>query len=303
MTVDEDRELTERLRRAYRRTPDPAQRRQQLEVVHAAVRAARPRRWGWRQRLVLGVALTLLLLPGLGLAAERAVPGDTLYPVKRLTERIVAVVDPDVVAEHRLDEAERLLRSDRPRDQLEAHLEQVLEQAGREVARRRRRVELAERYVALALEAAQHGVDLPLERLPTLAELERLRRRDRSPTLSPTAPPPTGPQPSPTAPASPPPAEASPTPPPPPPADQARVERFAVRDAGVVRLEIRRDGLRLVAVEPAPGWTWRADRSREPAAVRVGFTDGTRLVVFLAEHTDGGYRIHIEEHTRTTDQR
>ncbi len=46
---------------------------------------------------------------GAAVAAESTVPGDLLYPVKEVTERVRSIVDHDIIAEHRVDELETLL--------------------------------------------------------------------------------------------------------------------------------------------------------------------------------------------------
>ena len=48
----------------------------------------------------------MVLLPGAALAAEGAVPGDLLYPVKIAAERVLLLVDPNIEAEHRIEELE-----------------------------------------------------------------------------------------------------------------------------------------------------------------------------------------------------
>jgi hypothetical protein len=64
----------------------------------------------WRVRVPALAAALLIVLPvGTAFAAEDAVPGDLLYPVKRLVEPIRSVVDSDVVAQHRVDELAYLL--------------------------------------------------------------------------------------------------------------------------------------------------------------------------------------------------
>ena len=64
----------------------------------------------WRMRVPALAAALLIVLPvGTAFASEGAVPGDLLYPVKRLVEPIRSVVDSDVVAQHRVDELARLL--------------------------------------------------------------------------------------------------------------------------------------------------------------------------------------------------
>lgn len=71
-----------------------------------------------RRRLVtVAVTAALLVLPaGMALAAENALPGDVLYPVKKITEQIRSLVDDDVVAEHRIEELEQLVAGDAPAD-------------------------------------------------------------------------------------------------------------------------------------------------------------------------------------------
>lgn len=98
--------------------PDEAKRRH-LDAVEAAreVKAAwTPPRLGVRRRLSVGlVAAALIVLPtGIALAAEGSLPGDALYPVKRVTESIRSLLDDDVVAEHRIEELEQLMASDAP---------------------------------------------------------------------------------------------------------------------------------------------------------------------------------------------
>ncbi len=80
-------------------------------VIGEAIRSARAPRS--RRFRLLAVALTsTLLLPVVALAAENAVPGDLLYPIKRMLEPVVALVDRDVEVDHRVREAETLLERD-----------------------------------------------------------------------------------------------------------------------------------------------------------------------------------------------
>jgi hypothetical protein len=70
----------------------------------------------------------------------------------------------------------------------------------------------------------------------------------------------------------------------------------------VVTIEVRRDGIRLVAVDPARGWDWRADRSSEPRRVTVTFSDGQRVVILEASWSpDGGVQVRTEERRHDTD--
>ena len=71
-----------------------------------------PRRYR-RTRLpvVVVAALVLVALSAVGgLAAETAVPGDRLFPVKQATEWVRSWVDPGLPAAHRVDELETLIQ-------------------------------------------------------------------------------------------------------------------------------------------------------------------------------------------------
>jgi len=72
------------------------------------------RRRPLRHRISFALAsLILATAPvGVAVAAEDTVPGDLLYPVKQLTERVRSVIDHDLPAEHRIDELETLLDRD-----------------------------------------------------------------------------------------------------------------------------------------------------------------------------------------------
>jgi hypothetical protein len=111
----------ERLR-AYEVDVDETVARRHLDAIHAALAeapdpaavplavASSPRR-RLRQRAAAALAgLVLAGAPvGAAVAAEGTVPGDLLYPVKQVTERLRSVVDHDIVAQHRIDEFETLL--------------------------------------------------------------------------------------------------------------------------------------------------------------------------------------------------
>lgn len=87
--------------------PDEVRERH-LTVITSALRGSRPRRPRRFRMLALAAAL-VLALPVIALAAEDSVPGDFLYPVKRVFEPVVALFDADVMADHRVSEAEALL--------------------------------------------------------------------------------------------------------------------------------------------------------------------------------------------------
>ncbi len=103
-------------------TVDDAVRERHLAVIGDAVRSAlAPRRR--RYRLLVVAAALVLAVPVMALASENSVPGDLLYPIKRMLEPLVSVVDPTVEIDHRVREAEVLLERDAEpsliRDQVE----------------------------------------------------------------------------------------------------------------------------------------------------------------------------------------
>jgi hypothetical protein len=67
-----------------------------------------------RRRLsVVAVAAGLFVLPaGIAIAAEGSLPGDALYPVKRVTETVRSWIDDDLPAQHRVEELEKLMAAD-----------------------------------------------------------------------------------------------------------------------------------------------------------------------------------------------
>lgn len=59
----------------------------------------------WRLRVAGVTAAFMVVLPvGTALAAESALPGDLLYPIKRLVEPVRSVLDSNVAARHRVEE-------------------------------------------------------------------------------------------------------------------------------------------------------------------------------------------------------
>lgn len=67
---------------------------------------ARHRRTPRIKARTLVAAALLLLLPGAAFASEGAVPGDLLYPIKLAAERVLLFVNPNIEAEHRIEELE-----------------------------------------------------------------------------------------------------------------------------------------------------------------------------------------------------
>lgn len=86
---------------------DEAVKERHLSVITAEVRAVRKPRFRRFRMLAVATAL-LLFLPVIALAAEDAVPGDALYPVKRLFEPIAGMFDRDIEVDHRVEEVEIL---------------------------------------------------------------------------------------------------------------------------------------------------------------------------------------------------
>jgi hypothetical protein len=108
------RDPTDRLSSAYRIEVDPDTQERHLAEMSAAIRTAPPTPipagFGLRRRIAAAVAAIFIVAPaGMALAAENAVPGDFLYPVKEITERVRSYVDNDVEATHRVEEVERLV--------------------------------------------------------------------------------------------------------------------------------------------------------------------------------------------------
>lgn len=89
-----------------------------LAAISEAVRTAPPvrtrSRLGFRRRWAVAIAsLTAVVAPvGTAVAAEGALPGELLYPVKQVSEQIRGVFDEDLPARHRIEELERLVEAD-----------------------------------------------------------------------------------------------------------------------------------------------------------------------------------------------
>ncbi|MEA3502482.1 MAG: hypothetical protein U9R47_06880, partial [Actinomycetota bacterium] len=108
------RDPMDRLSSAFRIEVDPETKERHLAEMGAAIRTAPPTPvpagFGLRRRVAAAVAAVFIVAPaGMALAAEDAVPGDFLYPVKEITERVRSLVDPDIEATHRVEEVERLV--------------------------------------------------------------------------------------------------------------------------------------------------------------------------------------------------
>ena len=101
--------------RSLRTEMDDVTAERQRERIRAAIdQAPRRRRW------LAGLAVAIVVgLPTAAIAADGAVPGDLLYPVKRAVEPVISLVDPDVVVEHRIEEAEELARRGADRSEVD----------------------------------------------------------------------------------------------------------------------------------------------------------------------------------------
>jgi len=105
----------ERLSAAYRIQVDEVTKERHIAEMSTAIRTApsAPSSPGYalRSRVAGAVAAVLVVVApvGMAVAAEDAVPGEFLYPLKQATERVRAFVDDDIAATHRVEEAERLV--------------------------------------------------------------------------------------------------------------------------------------------------------------------------------------------------
>ena len=93
---------------------------EQIAAAVAEAQAAPARPMKMRRRFsVIAVTAALLALPaGVAFAAEDSLPGDVLYPVKRVTETVRSWLDSDIVAQHRVEELEGLLAVDASPDRI-----------------------------------------------------------------------------------------------------------------------------------------------------------------------------------------
>ncbi|MGI9646960.1 MAG: hypothetical protein ACR2OI_00425, partial [Acidimicrobiia bacterium] len=128
--------LSDQIRRAAWRPVSDDSRPEHLAAIEAAVEReaarARPTSPARRRLSVIAATAALIALPaGIALAAEGSIPGDSLYPVKKVTETIRSWVDDDVVAEHRIEELEILVAADAPRDVIADQLMRATEELDR----------------------------------------------------------------------------------------------------------------------------------------------------------------------------
>ncbi|MBT8201852.1 MAG: carboxypeptidase regulatory-like domain-containing protein [Acidimicrobiia bacterium] len=153
-------DIKKTLREALWHPVEEETRSSQLAAIEAAVDAqrARPTPVARRRRRFTTVAVTAALLAvpaGVAFAAEGSLPGEALYPVKKLTEAIRSVVDADIAAEHRVAELETLLASDAPAGEVAIQADR----AEAEVARLGADHPLADRLEALAVDRPDRPSD------------------------------------------------------------------------------------------------------------------------------------------------
>ena len=110
-----DEQMTQRMRAASEaiEMSDSAQVRH-LEAISAALSdgdviplsSARSTR---RRQVIASIVAAAVIAPaGLAAASEDSVPGDTLYGVKQLSEKVLVLFDSDIIARHRIEEIEAL---------------------------------------------------------------------------------------------------------------------------------------------------------------------------------------------------
>lgn len=110
-----DPDAPDRLSAAYGVEVDQGTKNRHIAETIAAIRtvppAPVPTGFALRRRVAGAAAVVLAVVApvGMAVAAEDAVPGDFLYPMKQVTERVRGVVDNDIAATHRVEEAERLV--------------------------------------------------------------------------------------------------------------------------------------------------------------------------------------------------
>jgi hypothetical protein len=109
------KDALERLSAAYRTEVDEGTKERHIAEMSTALRTAPPAPsstgYALRSRVAGAAAAVLVVVApvGMAVAAEDAVPGEFLYPLKQATERVRAFVDDDIAATHRVEEAERLV--------------------------------------------------------------------------------------------------------------------------------------------------------------------------------------------------
>lgn len=110
-----NQDALDRLSTTYRVEVDEVTKDRHIAEMSAALRTAPaapiPTGFALRRRIAGAAAAVLVVVApvGMAVAAEDSVPGEFLYPLKQVTERVRAFVGDDVAATHRVEEAERLV--------------------------------------------------------------------------------------------------------------------------------------------------------------------------------------------------
>lgn len=169
----------------------PEVRQRHLREISAKIASA-PRR---RRRLALVLVGAILLVPLAAVAAEDSLPGELLYPVKRILEPVRVLFDEGVVADHRVDELEILVARRTPRPDIERPVREA-----EEAVATRERPDLRQRLEVL-IERIERGPEV--EPAPTTTATTQpestvdTRPKDttttRPPETTTTAPPSTDP--------------------------------------------------------------------------------------------------------------
>lgn len=126
-----NQDAIERLSNAFRTEVDEGTKERHIAEMSAAIRTAPqfrvPMGLGLRHRIagVAAAAVVAIAPVGMAVAAENAVPGEILYPLKQVTERVRAFVDEDIAATHRVEEAERLVVRGAPIDEITRAVERA----------------------------------------------------------------------------------------------------------------------------------------------------------------------------------
>ena len=95
---------------SFRIQADERTRARDLEAIRTELQRTSSGRGVVRRRWTLGVVVALILAgPAAAIAADDALPGDLLYPIKLVAEPFVQLFDTDVVVEHRIEEVAGLV--------------------------------------------------------------------------------------------------------------------------------------------------------------------------------------------------
>lgn len=87
---------------------DAAQAKHLSSIADAlSISAPTPQPIRARRKLVAALVSAAMLTPtGLAVAADDALPGEALYSIKQVSEKVLVLVDPEIIARHRIEELE-----------------------------------------------------------------------------------------------------------------------------------------------------------------------------------------------------